>query len=354
MKRVFGVSMLVAALFAAMLGLAPSASAATIVVEPGESIQAAVNHASPGDTIVVRAGVYHESVAINKDRLTLRGAGATSQGTVIVPAESSNRCFHGAAGFCVIGQRTAGGGVHRRTDVTVDGFMFRGFEAFGLVGFGVRDLRVTNNFALNNGEYGITCFDCAGLTYLYNKAAGSEEAGYYIGDSRLADGVVAGNQAWNNLQGYFVRDANVGRLESNTANGNCAGFVLLDTGAPNNAHGWTVVNNDAYQNNKSCPGGEGPPFSGIGIALFGASNNDILHNTLRRNQPSGPSAISGGIVLFDTSDFGGGKPNGNEIRANVLFRNLEFDINDQSGAHGNEFTKNRCKTSSPDGLCVQP
>ena len=354
MKRVFGVSLLVAAVFAAMLAVAPAASAATIVVQPGDSIQAAVNHASPGDTIVVRAGVYHESVVINKDRLTLRGAGPNAGGTILLPPQSSNRCLRGAAGFCVFGQGTQNG-FHRRTGVTVEGFLFRGFPAFGLVGFGVRDLKVQHNFAQNNGEYGITCFDCAGLTYLYNRATGSGEAGYYIGDSKNADATVIGNDAWDNLFGFFFRDANVGRVESNTAHGNCMGFSLLNTGSANNVHGWTLVNNDAYQNNKSCPSDEGPPLSGVGIGLLGASDNQILHNTVRKNQPSGETVISGGIALLDTTDTdGGSKPNGNEIRANVLFRNLQYDINDRSGAHGNEFTKNRCKTSSPDGLCVQP
>jgi len=353
MKRVFGVSMLVAAMFAAMLGLAPSASAATIVGEPGDSIQAAVNHASPGDTIVVRAGTYHESVVINKDHLTLRGAGGFQGGTIIMPGAPTKKCLHGGGGFCVFGQPAQGGGIHRRTGVTVDGFLFRGFEAFGLVGFGVRDLRVTHNFAQNNGEYGITCFDCQGLTYLYNTATGSGEAGFYIGDSKDADATVYGNESFGNQFGFFFRDANHGRADTNIAHGNCMGFSMLNTGAPNNVHGWTVVNNDVYQNNAACPGGEGPPLSGVGIGLLGASKNQILHNTVRRNQPSGATAISGGIALFDTSDFGGTPPSGNEIRANVLFRNLDFDINDQSGA-SNVFAKNRCKTSSPDGLCVQP
>ena len=51
------------------------ATADTHVVHPGESIQAAVDAASPGDTIVVTPGTYRESVRIGTDGLTLRAHG---------------------------------------------------------------------------------------------------------------------------------------------------------------------------------------------------------------------------------------------------------------------------------------
>ena len=44
------------------------------VVRPGESIQKAVKAADPGDTIVVLAGVYHGTVTIKKDGISLRGS----------------------------------------------------------------------------------------------------------------------------------------------------------------------------------------------------------------------------------------------------------------------------------------
>jgi len=44
-----------------------------IIVKAGESIQAAVDRARPGDTIEVMPGVYKEEVKIDLDNITLRG-----------------------------------------------------------------------------------------------------------------------------------------------------------------------------------------------------------------------------------------------------------------------------------------
>src|SRR5215207_1385637 len=60
-----------AALAVVVLTPAPSAAAEAIVVR--SSIQAAVDTASPGDTVVVPPGRYHESVTIAKNGITIRG-----------------------------------------------------------------------------------------------------------------------------------------------------------------------------------------------------------------------------------------------------------------------------------------
>ena len=77
MRQFQGTDFVAAGLAIAALTIASPvfATADTHVVHPGESIQAAVDAASPGDTILVTPGTYRESVRIVTDGLTLRAHG---------------------------------------------------------------------------------------------------------------------------------------------------------------------------------------------------------------------------------------------------------------------------------------
>jgi len=68
------------------------ASASTYYVNPGESIQAAVNAADLGDTIVVHSGTYYEHVVVDK-KIILRGEDIGS-GYPIVDAEGGGSAIH--------------------------------------------------------------------------------------------------------------------------------------------------------------------------------------------------------------------------------------------------------------------
>jgi pectin methylesterase-like acyl-CoA thioesterase len=119
-----------AAVAAAALGAAP-ASAKTIDVFPGQSIQAAVNLANPGDVIAVHQGVYHGSVRIDKDDLTLRGAGTTPQGTVLNPKPSQG--VHGRTGISVFHHTDQHGQPVLTRGTDVSGFRVEGFAQGGVV-----------------------------------------------------------------------------------------------------------------------------------------------------------------------------------------------------------------------------
>jgi len=75
-----------------------------IIVRPGHSIQAAINAARPGTTIVVKPGTYAENLTITTDGITLLGHGAT----LVPPATSQpNFCSDpdpATDGICAVGQ----------------------------------------------------------------------------------------------------------------------------------------------------------------------------------------------------------------------------------------------------------
>jgi parallel beta-helix repeat protein len=333
---------------------APAASAA-VVVHPGGSIQAAVDAARPGATITVLAGTYHEAVCVTTDGIKLRGAGAV----ILPPAQAPQTpCAFDQGGqtigIAVIGQLdpVTGQVVRPVSDVTVSGFRVQGFAAFGIGMLGGHDVDIVGNTAVDNGEYGIARFVSTGGSLRDNRVTGSPEAGLYLGDSPDAHARIVGNTSWDNgFFGIFVRDSAHGTVVGNESFGNCVGILVLATQAQAPVQDWTVQGNRVHDNTKACPASEdGPPASGIGIALAGASHSTVLGNVVTGNRPTGPTLAAGGIAVFSTAALGGADPIGNLVQGNEL-RDNDPDLSYDGSGTGNTFVHNSCHTSSPDGLC---
>jgi nitrous oxidase accessory protein NosD len=301
------------------------------VVRPGESIQKAIKAADPGDSIVVLGGVHHGTVVIKKDGISLRGVDAVLK----PPANPSSPC--GASGFCV-----------QADNVSISGFTVRNFRDFGIVAMGARNAKFMTNRAFNNGEYGIAAFSSTGTHIIANLTSGSDEAGIYVGDSPHADATVAANEAYGNLFGIFVRNARHGKIAGNQVHNNCLGMLFL-ADAPGPAGVFDVMGNKVVNNTRACPANEeGPPVSGVGIALLGARGMEIKSNHIIHNVPSGPTEFSGGVLVV--SGFEGTPPSNNTLTGNTILRNKPDIFWDKSGS-GNRLKPNNCKTSKPGRLC---
>lgn len=353
----FGVAVAVGGLLAGGVGV----SAAGITVHAGQSIQAAVDKAHPGDTITVGPGVYHQTVLIRKDGITLRAADPDDHNTILLPPASSNDfCtqINGAlSGVCVVAKSVDNQGnvITPVRNVTIDGLVVDNFSAFGVFGFGVDGYTVRNVHANNDGDYGMVGFSSTRVTFRGNQASGAGEAGIYLGDSPDADATIADNVSWNNQFGIFVRHSHEGEVTGNTVKANCVGLMVLDDGQPGGVGNLSIHDNRSLGNNKVCPattGPEGhPALSGTGILLVGATSSTIGHNTVTGNS-SNQSPVSGGIVLISAQPLDGGlAPSNDRFDDNHASKNAPADlVYDKSGT-GIVFLENDCTSSQPTGLC---
>jgi nitrous oxidase accessory protein NosD len=329
---------------AAALVTAGTAAARTIVVHPGDSIQAAVDQAKQGDTILVEAGTYAESVAVTKHRLKIVGRGAE-----LVPGEPNPRCFEAPVGFCVLGKMDENGRVTKRVrDVSIGGFTIRDFADSGILAVGARSASFRFNKTVHNEEYGIAAFDSTGTRIVNNETANGGEAGIYVGDSPEANVEILNNDTYDSLFGVFVRNAMHGTIAGNSSHGNCVGVVIL-ADAPGPAGFFDIGDNEFVGNDKACPADEGPPLSGIGVFLWGATGNTVHDNQVLDNTPTGPTAYTGGVVVAE--GFAGTAPTNNLVTNNVVLGNSPDIFWDETGT-GNQFVDNECDTSQPPGLCT--
>ena len=348
-----------AEVIAVLMFVSPTfAHAATHVVNPGQSIQAAVDAASPGDTIVVRAGDYYESVTIHKDGLTLRAQGHVT----LEPGHyGSSECYIPGhdVGICIVPadfDPTMGTYSQRVQDVTITGFRVVDFEGDGIFGFGTRNLNVSGVVAIDNAAYGIASFDGVGTTFTGNTVSGSHDAGIYVGDSQNANAVVSHNRASNNALGILVRHSQKVVVSNNASWGNCIGVFLLADGQEGGSGQTAVLNNAVWANNEVCEQfspGFLPILGGGGIVLAGSQHNAILHNVVTENR--GNTLFSGGIVLIETprprADGSHDASTNNLVLLNSLRGNRPADIRQDEASSPNLIVGNRCQTSVPGGLC---
>lgn len=333
----------------------PSVSAATPAVRtvhPGQSIQAAVDAARTGDTIVIEPGTYHESVLIKKQGLTLRGTAAR---TVIKPGASGtkagNACAKAGNGICVLGTSA-----HAVDGVSIRSLTVSGFKKNGIWASWTNGLKVRQVTSETNGVWGIAQERSTRSELRSNTARGNGDAGIFVANTVAEEGgatdthgtQLRGNTSTNNRIGVTARRVRNLTVQDNTFTSNCSGvFVVGDEGKPQ-AGAMTIHNNRITGNNKFCAATPRlPAIQGSGIVLTGTVDTKVHDNTIRNNV--GATPLSGGLVLFKS--FVGAHNSGNAISRNVVLGNRPADLANQEPGRGNTFVGNVCATSAPAGMC---
>src|SRR6266700_3816150 len=278
-----------------------SGAAAAIIVRPGQSIQAAVDAASPGDTIVVEPGSYAEpgvacpanpaqrcGVAISKDGISLIGLTQGGRQVVLVNPGGQDVGIQVAktgdpACLSDPARRISGSLVR---GVTVSGFGLDGLDVVCADGW-----RMTRVRAVGDAEYGIFPSLSGPGRVDHSFASGANDTGIYIGQSHSVR--ADHNLAAGNVSGFEIENSSAVRLDHNKATGDTAGilsFTLPFLAVTSNS-GNRIDHNLVRANNKAntcTPGGDVCAVpSGSGIAVVAADANQVDHNQVHGNSSFG-------------------------------------------------------------------
>jgi parallel beta-helix repeat protein len=306
---------------------APKNKAKTIHVDPGGSIQDALDAANPGDTVDVASGTYAENLVISTDGIRLVGHDTT----VVPPTEPSPI----GVGILIADVDLSGGEFPPPINHVVDGVSLTGFtidgqnnQDMGVFVFGASNTTLSNNVALGNTGYGFFANTSTGTSFSNDVASGSGEAGFYVGDSPDANASLKNVETFDNEFGIFVRDAQGVQLTGVDSHDNCLGMLVL-ADAPGPAGSVGAQASSFSHNQKACPAVEEedtPPLSGLGVAISGGHDVRLTGNTISDNVPTGPTFLSAGVAIV-IGDFGTA-PENISIHGNQMSGNTENVFSD--------------------------
>src|ERR687890_608193 len=217
--------------------------------------------------------------------------------------------------------------------------------------------KIVSNDITDSAEVGAVILDSTGTKILSNDIIRSGDTGIVIFGPERAnnDAKVVGNHISGGGWGIYVGDVTKGgSIAGNTIRNNCAGMFFEADQFDEHVVGFEVRGNTVEDNTRSCRAAKfDRNFSGIGIALLGAARGmELTANHLSGNVPSGPTRISGGVVVSKDPYFKKEqpKPMNNSVIGNHFGRNKPDIFWDKSGS-GNSFVGNLCDTSVPSSLC---
>ena len=213
--------------------------------------------------------------------------------------------------------------------------------------------KILSNDITDSTLVGTLILDSTGTKIVSNDIHRSGDTGIAMFGPEGAnnDAKVVGNRISGGPWGIYVERAHGGSFTGNQVHDNCAGMYFV--AFPSQPVGdFKVTGNTVDNNSQSCRAAQfGINFSGIGIALLGASSMEVKANHLSGNVPSGPTRISGGVVVaVDPYGDGAPKPRNNSVIGNHFGRNKPDIFWDESGS-GNRFVGNFCNSSVPSRLC---
>jgi parallel beta-helix repeat protein len=227
-------------------------------------------------------------------------------------------------------------------------------DSFGVILIDSTGTKILSNDITGSTLSGMLILGSTGTKIVSNDIRRPGEAGIAIFGPERANNVgkVVGNRISGGAWGILLQLAHGGSFTGNTIRNNCAGMFFEANGFKEPVVGLEVKANTVEDNTRSCRAAKfDRNFSGIGIALLSTTDMEVTGNHLSGNIPSGPTPVSGGVVVaVNPYDDTAQKPTNNSVIGNHFGRNKPDIFWDKSGS-GNRFLGNLCDTSVPSRLC---
>ncbi len=305
---------------AVALGGAAASHAATLAVHPGDDLAAAVQAASPGDTLEIARGKYRANLLIDKP-LTLRGvdrpliSGGNQGDTIrvtapdvvidgLLVADSGDNLKNQNAGIYIYpGAHRA---IVRNSELS--------YNLFGLWIEKADDVLIENNNITGKRDYsspmrgnGIQLYNTKGAKILNNRISFVRDA-LYVDVSHHA--VFQGNKLHHSRYGTHYMNSYYNLWENNDTYYNRGGLALME------------VRNQEVRNNRA----------------WGNSDHGIMLRTLQDSVVSG-NVVAGNIRGFFIYDVEYTELNNNVVVDNRVGVHLAGSKNNE--VEGNDFISNR-------------